>query len=110
MIDLTSLQSTPTILIVTLIFIVLIALYVLGHKLRSRTLKNNRDRLTIDLGTINGTLLGLLGLLLAFTFGMSSSRYDTRRQLIIEEANDIGTVILRTDIYPDSVRQVLRNQ
>ena len=55
-----------------------------------------------DLGAINGTLLGLLGLLLAFTFGMASSRYDTRRQLVIEEANDIGTVILRTDFFPDT--------
>ncbi|HZX73448.1 MAG TPA: hypothetical protein VFE57_03445 [Cyclobacteriaceae bacterium] len=110
MVDLTPLQSTPTLLIVILIFIVLIALYVLGHKLRSTTLKNNRDRLTIDLGTINGTLLGLLGLLLAFTFGMASSRYDARRELIIAEANDIGTVILRTDIYPDSVRDALRSQ
>jgi len=110
MVNLTPLQSTPTFLIVIVIFVVLIGLYVLGHKLRSNTLKNNRDRLTIDLGTINGTLLGLLGLLLAFTFGMSSSRYDARRELIIEEANDIGTVILRTDIYPDSVRQVLRSQ
>lgn len=54
-------------------------------------------------------LLGLLGLLLAFTFSMSNSRYDTRRQLVIEEANNIGTVILRTDIYPDSVRKLLRS-
>ncbi len=46
---------------------------------------------------------------LAFTFGMASSRFDTRRQLVIEEANDIGTVILRTDFFPDSTRRLLRN-
>lgn len=62
-----------------------------------------------DLGAINGTLLGLLALLLAFTFGMSNSRYDTRRQLVIEEANAIGTVILRTDVYPDSIRVLMRS-
>ena len=62
----------------------------------------------IDLGAINGTLLGLLGLLLAFTFSMASSRFDSRRQLVIEEANDIGTVILRTDFFPDSTRRLLR--
>ena len=55
------------------------------------------------------TLLGLLGLLLAFSFGIASSRFDTRRQLVIEEANDIGTVILRTDFFPDSTRRLLRN-
>jgi hypothetical protein len=62
-----------------------------------------------DLGAINGTLLGLLGLLLAFTFSMASSRFDTRRELVIEEANDIGTVILRTDFFPDSTRHQLRS-
>ena len=54
-------------------------------------------------------LLGVLGLLLAFTFSMSNTRYDTRRQVVIEEANNIGTVILRTDVYPDSMRSVLRS-
>ena len=53
-------------------------------------------------------LLGLLGLLLAFTFGMSNSRFNTRRELVIEEANNIGTAILRTDVYPDSIRKLLR--
>jgi hypothetical protein len=41
---------------------------------------------------------------------MANSRYDTRRALVIEEANAIGTAILRTDIYPDSMRWVLRSQ
>jgi hypothetical protein len=44
--------------------------------------------------------MGMLGLLLAFTFGMSNDRYNKRRDLIIEEANDIGTAILRADLYP----------
>ena len=52
--------------------------------------------------------MALLGLLLAFTFSMSNSRFDNRRQLVIEEANAIGTAILRTDFYPDSVRKLLR--
>jgi hypothetical protein len=59
---------------------------------------------------MNGMLLGLLGLLLAFTFNMASSRFDTRRQVVIEEANNIGTAVLRTDLYPDSMRQLLRNE
>ena len=54
-------------------------------------------------------LIGLLGLLLAFTFSMSNSRFDDRRHLIIEEANIIGTTVLRTDMYPDSMRNLLRS-
>jgi len=102
------LQSAPTLLVAITLFILLIAFYILGYRLRTRAIKNSAEHSVEDLGAINGTLLGLLALLLAFTFGMSNSRYDTRRQLAIEEANDIGTAILRTDIYPDSMRQLLR--
>ena len=79
-----------------------------GHYIRQRTLRKNPEQSKIDLGAINGTLLGLLGLLLAFTFSMSSSRFDARRSTVTEEANAIGTAILRTDIYPDSMRTLLR--
>jgi hypothetical protein len=103
------LQSAPTMLVAITLFILLIAFYILGYRLRTRTLKKSPEHTVEDLGAINGTLLGLLALLLAFTFGMSNSRYDTRRQLVIEEANAIGTAILRTDIYPDSIRNVLRS-
>ncbi len=40
---------------------------------------------------------------------MSSARYDNRRSTVVEEANAIGTVILRTDIYPDSMRRLLKS-
>jgi hypothetical protein len=109
MLELSLLQSTPTVVIALAMFILLIGFYILGYRLRSRTIQKDKDYVVEDLGAINGTLLGLLALLLAFTFSMSNSRYDTRRQSIIEEANAIGTTILRTDIYPDSMRQVLRS-
>jgi hypothetical protein len=46
---------------------------------------------------------------LAFTFGMSNSRYDDRKNNLIDEANCIGTAILRADIYPDSVKMEFKN-
>ena len=54
------------------------------------------------------SLTALLFFLLAFTYGMSSSRYDSRRQIVVEEANDIGTAILRSDLYPDTIRAAFR--
>lgn len=104
------LQSTPTVLIAIILFVLLIAFYILGYRLRLRKIGKSLDHTVEDLSAINGTLLGLLALLLAFTFSMSNSRYDKRRELIIEEVNTIGTAILRTDIYPDSMRQLLRSQ
>ena len=59
-------------------------------------------------GTVQGALFAILGLLLAFTFSMSVSRYDKRIDIIIEEANDIGTAVLRADLYPEAERQLFR--
>jgi hypothetical protein len=109
MLNLSLLQSTSTIVLALIVFLLIIIFYIAGHRLRRRLIKKDPALSKIDLGTINGTLLGLLGLLLAFTFSMSSSRFDERRNLVIEEANDIGTAVLRADLYPDSIRQLLRS-
>jgi hypothetical protein len=51
-------------------------------------------------GTLVGGLLALMAFLLAITMGMASDRFDTRRGLVIEEANDIGTTYLRAGYLP----------
>ena len=43
------------------------------------------DRSISQIYTIQGAALGLLALLLGFTFSMALSRYDMRRQVILEE-------------------------
>lgn len=50
------------------------------------------------------TSLGLLALILGFTFSMSVSRYDSRNRLILDEANAIGTAYLRADTLPEPWR------
>lgn len=60
-------------------------------------------------GAAEGSLLGLLALLLSFTFGMSSQKHDYRLEVIINEGNCIGTAILRADLYPDSIRNAFRH-
>lgn len=47
------------------------------------------------------SVLGMLALLLGFTFSMAVSRYDARQQLQISEANAIGTTFLRTSLLPE---------
>ena len=108
MLKLSLLQSTPNLIIAIVVFILIIAFYLFGHSVRMKAIKRNPGQAK-DLGAISGTLLGLLGLLLAFTFSMSNARFDARRSIRIDEANDIGTAILRTDIYPDSIRKMLRS-
>lgn len=60
-------------------------------------------------GAIEGAVFGLLGLLIAFTFSGAAARFDTRRALIVEEANDIGTAYLRLDLLPPAAQPPLRN-
>jgi hypothetical protein len=58
-------------------------------------------------GYLLGSVLGLLGLLLAFTFGMALNRYETRRELVMQEANAIGTAYLRTQLLDEPYRGTL---
>jgi len=50
------------------------------------------------------SVLGLLALLIGFTFSLSLGRYDERRQLVVQEANALGTTWLRTDLLEASDR------
>jgi hypothetical protein len=90
MLQLSYLQQAPAFLVAIVIFFFIITFYLIGFRLRQHSVKRNPNQKKEDLGALNGTLLGLLGLLLAFTFGMANSRFDTRRQVVIEEANRIG--------------------
>ena len=51
-------------------------------------------------GATGGATLGLLAFVLALTFAMAAGRYDTRKELVIEEANAIGTTYLRALLLP----------
>lgn len=55
-----------------------------------------------------GAIFGLFGLLVAFTFYGAASRFDSRRQLIDEEANAIGTAYLRLDLLSTGAQPSLR--
>lgn len=58
-------------------------------------------------GYLLGSALGLLGLLLAFTFGMVLNRYEERRALVTQEANAIGTAYLRAQLLDEPHRSRL---
>jgi hypothetical protein len=58
-----------------------------------------------DIGTLTGAALGLLALLLAFSFSLSLSRYEARRGLVLEEANAIGSTANFALMLPEPARQ-----
>lgn len=61
-------------------------------------------------GAIIGAVFALMGLLIAFTFSGAYSRFDARRQPIVQEANAIGTAYLRLDLIPASSQAPLRER
>lgn len=90
-----------SILIVAILFVLILlaneAGYRLGHYYQSKTdddVKNHTN--TIQAGT-----LGLLALILGFTFNLALQRYNSRSESVIHEANAIGTALLRTDLLPE---------
>ncbi|HEY3405363.1 MAG TPA: hypothetical protein VGK59_18385 [Ohtaekwangia sp.] len=103
------LQSVSLFVLTPVLTLLLILFYLIGAGLRKRGIKKAEDtEPQTDVAAISSTLLGLLALLLAFSFGMANGRYDTRRNIVVDETNAIGTAILRTDVYPDSIRTPLR--
>jgi hypothetical protein len=72
---------------------------VIGRQLRPR-LGAHRE----SVGVVQATLLGLIGLLLAFGLTMAVGRYDSRRALVVQEANDIGTTFLRAQMLAEPSR------
>jgi hypothetical protein len=90
------------------VILLMILAYWIGHLImRARKRKGIEDH---AVGVVEGSLLGLLALILGFTFSMSDSRYERRIALTVEEGNAIGTAILRADLYPDSIRNILRTE
>lgn len=61
------------------------------------------------LGGVEGAVFGLLGLLIAFTFSEAASRFNVRREQIVEESNVIGTAWLRVDLLPADAQPALRD-
>ncbi|RKG65400.1 DUF4239 domain-containing protein [Corallococcus sp. CA054B] len=57
-----------------------------------------------DVSALQASVLGLVALLLAFSFSMAAERYSLRRALVVKEANAIGTLYLRLGFLPEPSR------
>lgn len=78
--------------------------YRLGNLRRRRTETEKES----SVGAMVGATLGLLAFMLAFTFGLAAQRFEMRRQVILDEANAIGTSYLRAAMLPEPQRTETR--
>ena len=81
----------------------------LGWKIGRRQLLRTSDDSQAGLGAIDGSVFGLMGLLVAFTFTGAANRFHDRRELITQHVNAIGTAWLRLDLLPAEDRDKARD-
>lgn len=95
------------------IFVGIIACLEIGYRLGCRSLAKERELAHEGIGPVEAAMFALFGLLLAFSFAGATSRFDVQRQLVVTEANAIGTAYLRVDLLPAAdqpeIRRLFRN-
>ena len=79
-----------------------------GRRIGKARVVHHPEGLAKGSGAVEAGIYGLLGLLIAFTFSGGASRFESRRQMVTEEANAIGTAYLRIDLLPEASQPVLR--
>lgn len=95
----------PLLLLGPLIVAILVLAMLAGARVsraRNRAAGSDRGK---DFGEhVLTSTMGLLALLLGFTFSLAIDRYDSRRQLVVQEANAIGTTYLRAQLLDEPYR------
>lgn len=95
------LYGYSSIAIVVALFTLIVVLNEVGFRVGRFVQSSTDDEVKSLTGSIQASILGLLALLLGFTFSMSMQRYDNRSMALIDEANAIGTAALRVQLLPD---------
>jgi hypothetical protein len=75
-----------------------------GYQLALTSRINEDSHHHEQINSLREGLFVLLGLLLGFTVAMVLPRFDERRQLVVDEANAIGTTMLRAEMLPEPER------
>lgn len=95
--------SLPSWALALIVFGIIAAATTAGY-LTGRYLREHEARLREPFGVIQGALLGVVGLLLAFGLSLALGRYEDRRASTVTEANAIGTSYLRSQLLAEPVR------
>jgi len=89
-----------SIFIAIILFVVIVIANEIGMRLGEYKQGQSNSDIKSQTTAIQGGILGLLALILGFTFNMSIQRFDNRAAAEVAEANAIGTALLRTRLLP----------
>ncbi len=87
----TDVNDYPLSVIFLVGIVLIVAAIEVGRRLGVRAAGRGGD----DVSTLEGAMLGLLALMIGFTFAIAQSRFEVRRSAVLSEANAIGTTALR---------------
>lgn len=91
-------------LTLTLLLVAIIGGAITAGVLLGRYLRKHSDTLREPFGVLQGALLGVVGLILAFGLSLAVGRYEDRRAAVVAEANAIGTTYLRAQLLAEPER------
>ncbi len=92
----TQILGSPLPVIFAVSLVLLLGVIETGRWFGIRALGRGGD----TIATLEGAVLGLMELLISFTFSMALARFDGRRDAVLQEANAIGTTALRARLLP----------
>lgn len=82
----------------------LLAAIEIGYRIGARRKACGNDALKEHVNGLQSAVLGILALLLGFTFSLALQRFDERSQAVVNETNAIGTAALRAQLLPAALR------
>ena len=89
-------------------FAVVVVSILLGYALGVSQRRRAVEYADAPIGSVVGAMLGLLAFILAFTFGIVTSRFEARKELLLEDVNAIATATMRSDLLPEPHRTECR--
>lgn len=100
--------TLPPVFSALLLFFGMLIMLETGRRLGVHRRQQETESDRGNLGTIEGALFTVFGLLIALTFTGAASRFNEKRMLIAEEVTAVSTAYLRLDLLPDEPRLALR--
>lgn len=100
-----ALDSLPILALPTVIGLLLLVALETGYRLGRWRHVHYLDEKDVPVGAMVGSVLGLLALVLGFTFSLAASRFDARRMVVLDEANAIGTTYLRAQFLESPLKE-----
>jgi len=98
----------PPLLFALLLLIGMLLLLEIGRRLGVRRRPRESEGERGGLGTVEGAVFALFGLMVAFTFSGAASRFNEKRILIAEEVNCIETAYLRLHLLSGQEQPALQ--